>query len=222
MLRGDAPGDAAAVRARPGRHAGPIGEPGERAGAARRARPARRRGACRVARRRRHVPRARAAGRLPDRPAARRRGRPRHGDGARDRAACCAELGIDASWRRETPGAVDQRRARRRSWKQDLRVRRARAPARRDSRLRAERRGRAGRIRSDRSVRAGRGAHDVDRRGARRPADSAAAARARVARRERAGTRARTFRSFPTIESPRRVGSRTIEMSEGITRMIGA
>ena len=98
------PRDAAAVRARSGRHPGPVGEAGARAGVGGRARAPRRRCPRRIAWRRRHLSRARPAGRLPDRAPARRRGRSPDGDGARAVARVLAELGIDARWRREAPG----------------------------------------------------------------------------------------------------------------------
>jgi hypothetical protein len=58
---------------------------------------------------------------------------------ARAIAAVLRELGIDAHWRRETPGLWLGGDGSARGAK-DLRLRRTRAPARHDPRLRAERR----------------------------------------------------------------------------------
>ena len=81
---------------------------------------------------------------------------------ARAIASVLAELGIDARWRRETPGLwVGGQTARP---PEDLRVRRTRPPPRRDPRLRAQRRGAAGRLRSHRSLRSAHRADDLDRR----------------------------------------------------------
>ena len=179
VLRGDGPETLLLCEHEPVVTLGPLGEAGARAGAGGRARAARRRRACRVARRRRHLPRP---GQLVGYPIVRLRGGViGHVTAmARAIAGVLAELGIDARWRRETPGLWVRATA----CREDLRLRRARPPPRRDPRLRAQRLAarwtasissfpavspRRGRRRSPRALAVG--------------STGAAAARARIARR---------------------------------------
>jgi lipoyl(octanoyl) transferase len=104
---------------------------------------------------------------------------------ARGIASVLLELGIDARWRRETPGLwVDDHTEDGNSASNSERgSSKICAFGVHDARLRVERQGRAGRLQSHRPVRPPRVAHDVDRRCARRLPIDPADARPRVANR---------------------------------------